>query len=68
MQEQSEVRLERSAWGQRTAGLSLNMRGLAVPIVDMILLTPEIVKQYNCSECYSSINLISRFHFPLYWI
>lgn len=47
VQEQSEVRLERSAWGQRTAGLPLNVRESAMPIVDMIVLTPEIVKQYK---------------------
>lgn len=47
VQEQSAVRLDRSAWGQRTAGLSLNLRGSAMPIVDMILLTPEIAKQYK---------------------
>lgn len=41
------MRLDRSAWGHRTAGLSLNVRGSAMPIVDMILLTPEIVKQYK---------------------
>lgn len=47
MQEQSEVRLERSAWGQRAAGLLLNMRGSSLPVVDVVLLTPEIVKQYK---------------------
>lgn len=47
VQEQSEVRLERSAWGQRTACLSLNVRGISNAIVDVTLLTPEIVKQYK---------------------
>lgn len=47
VQEQSEVRLERSAWGQRTVCLSLNVRGSAMLIVDVTLLTPETLKQYK---------------------
>lgn len=45
VQEQSAVRLDRSAWGSENSRSFTQLEGISN--VDMILLTPEIAKQYK---------------------